>query len=128
MFSLKENRASNNIRPPYSSSNDLCSKIVRFFKEGEDEKAISLWKTINYSPLPVEDASKFYSLALNLKDIQLLDLENNFHSNRSNDRTIAAENQKLKAEVRNLAEAIDQIMRENDEKKHEEFNQGNEVI
>lgn len=65
----------------------------------------------------MSDPEKFYILALKLKDIQIIDYESSNHINTAKDREIARENEKLKVEIQNLADAIDSIMRENDKKK-----------
>lgn len=117
---MRENTQIINSQHEYSMNKtdpEMYHNIVYSFQNGQDEKAISLWKQSSYNPLPVSDPSKFYILALKLKDMHILDLENTEQHNQVKDREIADENEKLKVEIHNLGQAIDSIMRENDHKK-----------
>lgn len=113
-YRLKENRFISNKQKPKSSHSDReydqYSKIIRAFHNGEDQKAIDLWRHNSYSPLPIDASDSFYVLALKLKDVQILDYENTEKVNIQKDKQIAEENDKLKSEIDNLAKAIDSIM------------------
>jgi len=97
---------------------DTYYRIVNAFQSGNDETAIKMWKKANYMPLPVDAFEKFYILALKLKDMKLLDLENIEQRSLNNDMNIAQENEHLKAEIKSLADAIDSLMKENNQNKN----------
>lgn len=120
--SYKENIPLQNspIRTSYTpvKPSESTPYIINCFQEGNDEKAILEWRNQSYAPLPVPDSHNFYILALKLKDMQIMESENTEKCNKDRDLQIAQENEKLKDEIQNLAEAIDSIMRENDRRKH----------
>lgn len=97
---------------------DVFEKIINSFKSGNDQKAIDLWRTASYAKLPIQNFENFYVLALKLKDMQILDFENTERVNKSKDREIAQENEKLKEEIHNLAKAIDSVRQDNESRKY----------
>ena len=90
----------------------LCDEIMKAFQKGEDSKAIDLWRTSSYLKLPINFSDNYYILALKLKDMQILDYENNERIHATKDKEIQKENEKLKSEIENLAHAVDSIMKE----------------
>ena len=91
---------------------------------------------MSYAPLPTKDLPQFYMLALKLKDMQILESSDkqkqyghkkyakliNLHIcvfRGHSGHELADENHKLKAEIENLAVAIDSIMRDKDNQKLE---------